>query len=186
MIGLVRKDLAMVLWALILVILLVAVSAAVTAAPQNDLTIVGTTTRDGSSFSFAIEVGDPSAVSFQNVTWYLFSPVATNLTVKVDGNITDTVTVDGLAIYGAFYEEGRHNVVFTTDEGTSRMFNLNVKADVTASDWYELTGKHPPGADPGNPDLGVWAASLGFFLVPVPLVYRQIRRRKREEVERRV
>ena len=166
--------------ALALVIILMISCNTATAAPADDLTIVGISSTGDSSIRLGIEPGAQQSIAFRNVTWYIYG--TGEVVESVDGNVTARHQVDGLLVAQSRYEAGRHVITFRSESSTQQ-YTLMISESASAIDWEELTGEKKT-VTPGDSEVHVWLVSLLFFLAPMPLVYRRVQRRKRSEVVR--
>lgn len=166
---------------LALAITLLTLSSNAIAVPSDDLTVVGISTTDGSSIKLGIEPGQHQQISFTNVTWYIYG--FGEVTESIDGNVTATHQVDGLLIVQSRYEAGRHVITFSND-GNVQQFTLTISESASNIDWDELTGQKPIVTEQKHSEFYIWAVSILFFLIPLPFVYRRVRRIKRSEVIR--
>jgi hypothetical protein len=160
---------------------LLTLSSSAIAVSSDDLTVIGISTTDGSSIKLGIEPGQQQQISFSNVTWYIYG--FGEVTESIDGNVTATHQVDGFLIIQSRYEAGRHVVSFSSN-GSTQKFILTISESASGIDWDELTGKKPTVTEQKHSELYVWAVSILFFLIPLPFVYRRVRRLKRSEVIR--
>jgi hypothetical protein len=165
---------------LILVVATIPFIGSVSAA-SDDLTVVGISTTEGSSIKLGIEPGQQNQISFSNVTWYIYG--FGEVTESIDGNVTATHQVDGLLIVQSRYEAGRHVITFSSD-GNVQQFTLTISESASGIDWDELTGKKPIVTEQKHSEFYIWAMSIIFFIIPLPFVYRRVRRLKRSEVIR--
>ena len=156
-------------------------SSTAEAVSSDDLTVVGISTTDGSNIKLGIEPGKQNQISFSNVTWYIYG--FGDVTESIDGNVTAIHQVDGLLIVQSRYEAGRHVITFSSD-GNTQQFTLTISESASGIDWDELTGKEETVIEQKYSEFYIWAVSIIFFIIPLPFVYRRVRRLKRSEVIR--
>ena len=166
---------------LILVVATIPFIGSVSAASSDDLTVVGISTTEGSNIKLGIEPGKQNQISFSNVTWYIYG--FGEVIESIDGNVTATHQVDGLLIVQSRYEAGRHVITFSNDDNIQQ-FTLTISESASGIDWDELTGEKPVVIEQKYSEFYIWAVSIIFFLIPLPFVYRRVRRLKRSEVTR--
>ncbi len=164
---------------IVIILILIGSIGIVSAQSNDDFTVVGISTIDGSSIKLGIEPGQQQQISFTDVTWYIYGFGA--VAESIDGNITATHQVDGFLIVQSRYEAGRHVITFSSDDSIQQ-FTLMISESATSIDWDEFVVKDSKIAD--HSEIYVWLVSIGSFLMPLPFVYRRIRRIKRSEVMR--
>lgn len=163
------------------IILTLTIIAPSVAASSSDLTVVGVSSTGGSSIHLGLEPGAQQAISFQNVTWYIYG--IGEISESVDGNVTVRHQVDGVLIVSSSYAPGRHVVTFSNN-GSMQQFILQVSSSAASIDWDELSGGSDDPIERHAPEVNVWLVSVAFFCLPFPLVLRRVRRIKRSEVSR--
>ena len=166
---------------IVIILILIGSIGIVSAQSNDDLTVIGISTTDNSSIRLGIEPGVANSISFSNVTWYIYG--FGDVTESIDGNVTATHKVDGVLIVQSRYEAGRHVITFSNG-GNIQQFTLTISESATGIDWDELTGQKPIVTEQKHSEFYIWAVSILFFLIPLPFVYRRVRRLKRSEVIR--